>query len=284
MRWFTTQPKRNEIQEKALEHALSIYNSDPEKYKDTMFCPYCGEPLVKTDEKRRLQTLSEHVSGDGSYASEKDVYVCPGNYYGENIPGCKYGALHIWNGDWFGENGGSYSSDFWMETYEKKKNGDEEAINLLHEDWELSQRSALNTFECETQTSIYNEGLTKGKRLPAWITFNLIQLTLNYDYQADRFGQVTKTNITLGFLKKDKHFRDGFSIVGTWPWDTWKYLYRKFNRSRKYANKIKDKEKRLKALKEAYDSSINRDFIYKAFEWTARNILHPFEYKKIQQL
>ena len=36
MKWFITQPKRTAMQEKALETALAIYNSDPEKYEDTM--------------------------------------------------------------------------------------------------------------------------------------------------------------------------------------------------------------------------------------------------------
>lgn len=42
MRWFNIQPKRLEFQQKALERALEIYNSDPEKHKNTMFCPFCG--------------------------------------------------------------------------------------------------------------------------------------------------------------------------------------------------------------------------------------------------
>lgn len=55
---FNFQPKRTKLQEKALKRVKEIYNSDPQKYENTMFCPYCGSPLVKSGQMRRFETLT----------------------------------------------------------------------------------------------------------------------------------------------------------------------------------------------------------------------------------
>ena len=114
MRWFNRQPKRNALQQKALKIALHIYSSNPEKYKNTMFCPYCGQPLIKSGNQRNFQTLSEHVSCPNSTPIPKEEYICSaeGLFNGQFLfngdtdtqIGCKFGILHAWNGGW--EKGG----------------------------------------------------------------------------------------------------------------------------------------------------------------------------------
>ena len=80
------------------------------------FCPYCGQPLIKSGEKRKMETLSEHVSC--SSVSEKEVYVCSA--------GCKFSKLHIWNEDPFGdERGNSFISDYWHECFNKSKDNED---------------------------------------------------------------------------------------------------------------------------------------------------------------
>jgi len=291
MRWFNHQPKRNELQQRALETALRTYNSDPKKYRNTMFCPYCGSPLIDSGELRRLQTLSEHVSGDGSYATLKNVYICSAEgilnnqYLTEGDPesqlGCKYGILHCWNGGL--EGGGSYPSDFCKKLWDIEK---QSFVNYrvieqyLHEDYKNDFSSALNTFNCNSEVSIYLKGLRRTRYLPAWLTFNLIQLTINYSYEADDFGRVTKTWIHLGFLKKDGNC--GFYIVGIWPWHTWNFLNRKFKRNLKQAKKIKDKgeDKYMKALMKAFEPSANKSLIYRIHhKWIS--LIHPRLYKSL---
>lgn len=275
MRWFIKQPKRIELQQRALETALKIYNRDPKLHKDTMFCPYCGQPLIKNGKQARLQTLCEHVSGDGSYASLKDVYVCSaeglfdGQYLLEGDPesqiGCKYGILHCWNGGF--EAGGSYTSDFHKKLWDMEK---ESFINYrvisqyLHEDYQYDFKSALNTFDCCSEVYIYHKGLRDKRYLPAWLTFNQIQLTIDYSYEADNFGRVTKTWIKLGFLKKDDNGNRGFCIIGNWPWHTWSFLNREFKRDMKVVKKQKAKNvDHMKALLKAFEPSFNQSWIYR---------------------
>ena len=105
---FNLQPKRSPLQERALRKAKELFNSDPEKYKDTMFCPYCGSPLVKSGNQRRMETLSEHVSNPNGTPSLKDEYVCSAEGLfnkqyllsddAESRLGCEFGILHSWNG------------------------------------------------------------------------------------------------------------------------------------------------------------------------------------------
>lgn len=267
MKWFITQPKRNAMQEKALETALAIYNSNPEKYENTMFCPYCGQPLIKSGEKRKMETLSEHVSC--SNVSEKEVYACSAD--------CKFSKLHIWNEDPFGsERGNSFISDYWRECYHKSEN-DEELKKYLDEDTDNKFISALNSDVCENEVSIYKTGLKRTLTLPLWLTINSIQPYFEYAYVANKFGQVTKCAIYLRFWK----IEDEYSRTEIIPfWDTLEFLNFKFNRTRKRALAYKTEVDKMQGLLKAYKFSNKDSFSYRLFAWyiTKR---HYFEYKNV---
>lgn len=289
---FNIQPKRTPLQERALKKAKELYNSDPEKYKDTMFCPYCGSPLVMSGLQRRMETLSEHVANPNGTVTLKDEYICSAEglfehqYLSKDEPderlGCEFGILHSWNGGW--EKGGSYVSDYWHKLYAMSK---ENIVNKrvidewFHEDYQHQHSKALNTFECQSQTSIYNIGLIKCIYLPAWLTFNLIKLTLDLHYDANNFGEVTSTSVTLGFLKKDKGFRNEFCILGTWPWHTWSFLNDRAKRHFKLAKKITDEKKKAKSIAEAMNIGGNDAFIYRLHQ-DYMYLIHP-KYAKLMK-
>ncbi len=286
---FNLQPKRTPLQERALRKAKELYNGDPEKYKDTMFCPYCGSPLVKSGNQKRMETLSEHVSDPNGTPTLKDEYVCSaegiyGHQYlrdGSNKRlGCEFGILHSWNGGF--EKGGSYANDYWRELYELSE---QSVVNKrvidewFHEDYKHEHKNALNTFNCQSSISIYHTGLKECILLPAWLTFNLIRLKLDFHYSANNFGEVTSTSVTLGFLKKDKGFRNEFCIVGSWPWHTWSFLNKKAKRHLKLANKIEDEQEKAKYVANAMNISGNDAFIYRLHQ-AYMYLIHP-KYKKL---
>ena len=289
---FNIQPKRTPLQERALKKAKELYNSDPEKYKDSMFCPYCGSPLIKSGQQKRMETLSEHVSNPNGTPFLKDEYVCSAegifnHQYLIDGPderlGCEFGILHSWNGGY--EKGGSYTSDYWHKLYAMSK---ENIVNkrvidaYFHEDYKHEHKNALNTFECEAQTSIYNEGLKKAILLPAWLTFNLIRLKLDFHYTANSFGEVTSTSVSLGFLKKDKMLRDyEFCIVGIWPWHTWSFLNDSAKRHFKMVKRCKDEKEKAKMIAEAMNISGNDDFIYRLHQ-EYEYLIHP-KYAKLMK-
>lgn len=288
---FNIQPKRTPLQERALKKAKELYNSDPEKYKDTMFCPYCGSPLIKSGNQKRMETLSEHVSDPNGIPSLKDEYICgaEGTFNRQYLIsgsykrlGCKFGILHSWNGGF--EKGSSYASDYWRELYELSE---QSIVNKLviddwfHGDYQHEHYAALNTFECQSQTSIYNTGLKKDILLPAWLTFNLIRLKLGLHYEANDFGEVTSTSVTLGFLKKDKNFRNEFCIVGQWFWNTWSYLNRKAQNHFKHAKRIANEKKKAKTIAKAMNISGNDAFIYRLHQ-DYMYLIHP-KYAKLMK-
>lgn len=286
---FNFQPKRTKLQEKALRRAKEIYNSDPQKYKNTMFCPYCGSPLVKSGQMRRFKTLTEHVSNPNGTPDLKDEYVCSAKgvfehqyLYGSNkdeTTGCEFGILHTWNGGY--ECGGSYASQYWHELYAMSK---ESIVNKrvidqwFHEDNKHKHFNALNTFECEMQTSIYKVGLRRCYYLPAWLTLNIIQLTINLEYTANKFGEVTSTNATLGFLKKDDNTKD-FCIVGDWPWNIWKYLTNETDFNFKKAKQAKTEKDKVKHIAHAMNIHANDTWVYRLHQWY-EYLIHP-RYAKI---
>ena len=286
---FNLQPKRTPLQERALKKAKELYNSDPEKYKNTMFCPYCGSPLIKSGSQKRMETLSEHVSDPNGIPTLKDEYVCSAEGISnhqyllsgsDKRLGCEFGILHSWNGGF--EKGGSYTSDYWHELYELSKQSivNKRVIGAyLHEDYQHKHQNALNTSECQSQTSIYNTGLKECILLPAWLTFNLIRLKLDFHYSANDFGEVTSTSVTLGFLKKDKAFRNEFCILGNWPWDTWSFLNREAKRHFKLAKQIGYEPEKAKTIAEAMNISGNDAFIYRLHQ-DYMYFIHP-KYAKL---
>lgn len=282
---FNIQPKRTPLQERALKKAKALYVSDPQKYKDTMFCPYCGSPLVMSGKQRRMETLSEHVSDPNGTPSLKDEYVCGASClfdrrylldeHKDAQDGCEFGILHSWNGGY--EKGGSYTSDFWHKLYGMSK---ESIVNkrvidaYMDEDYKHEHKAALNTYECSAQTSIYNCGLKNAILLPAWLTFNLIRLKLDLHYVANDFGEVTSTSVTLGFLKKDKSFGDEFCIIGQWWWATWRFLNRNTRRHLKRAKRISEEKEKAKIIAEGMNISGNNSFIYRLHQ-NYMYLVHP---------
>lgn len=285
---FNIRPKRTALQERAIRVAKELYESNPEKYKDTMFCPYCGQPLVKSGNRRRMQTLSEHVSDPNGEVSLKDEYICSAEglferqYLIGDDPdsqvGCEFGILHSWNGGW--EKGGSYSSNYRSKLYKMSK---ESIINkrvldqYFHEDCSHEFKEALNTDACEYSVSINNTGLPRFYRLPSWLTLNIIQLMIEMSYKANKFGEVTGTYAKLGFLKKSG--MDGFSVHGEWFWNTWFFLNRKAKHNFKRAKKITDEERKAKVLAKAMNISGNDAWVYRLHQWY-EYLIHP-KYAKL---
>lgn len=272
MRWFNIQPKINKLQKEAQRKAIQIYQSDPKKYRDTMFCPFCGEPLIDSGKTRALETLSEHVCGCNQ-VSQKKVYVCSHEGFYKNITGCKYGVFWVWNGPegiYDYEAGGAYYSDL---RYELVKRSKDDILSDVLSTYLISERSyrvltsALNTQECKSEVSIYNEGLPTRKVL---LEIGKFKLTLEFTYKADRFGRVNKTYINLGYVWKNS--------IGIWPWKTWRFELKRY-RNRKKMTK-KGSENYYENLLAVYSHSPNRSWRYRVFE----KVIEFIHFKEVKDL
>lgn len=281
---FNIQPKRTQLQMNAISTAKRIYESDTEKYKDTMFCPYCGHPLVKSGKQRRLQTLYEHVTNPNGTPSLKDEYICGAENYAEkqylmnddadSRIGCEFGILHSWIGDY--EPGSSYSNEYINKLYEISS---ESIVNkrvieqYLHEDRTHEFENALNTDACAYSVSIYRKGLPYLIRFPSWLTLNIIQLFIELSYTANSFGEVTETYANIGFFKKLDDNND-FIVYGQWLWKTWRLLDSHTKNELRSADKIPIEEHKAKALAYAMNINYNDGLVYRLHQWY-EYLIHP---------
>lgn len=78
------------VLDKAKEHNSKIENKRLKE--NTLYCPYCGKPLVSTGKYEHLQSLDEHVISPNSLPTKKEVLVCPDK-------NCKGHTVGKWTGD-----------------------------------------------------------------------------------------------------------------------------------------------------------------------------------------
>jgi len=187
-------------------------------------CPACKTKLIVGEGTKRYETLCEHAIDPNGEPPERQYLVCP-NYK------CAISSSDVfW--DWYGSAYGSYKLS-------------KHCINGL--------TSPFGSIERKNEIEIYKRGVTRKTMLPSWITFNIFQLYIDYHYTADTDGNVIKIRRSLEFLKKDDKGR--FLYGGSWWWGTFKYLWKKFKRNRKYKSRNEFKK------------SFNRAFVYRAFEF-----------------
>lgn len=276
IRWFNIQPELNSFQKLALERAKKISGRYP---KDTMFCPFCGSPLIPSGEERKLTTMSEHMSD--TEPSAKYVYVCANKF--SHIQDCKCGKLYEWLKSIC--NGSHYASEFRKKICKKRDEYDfdlEVYYKLISECFDMNQ-AALNSVARQESIELYGYGLPTCISLPSWLTFNKIQLYVEFHYQANLWGEVEKTHISLEYMKKDNLTGD-FSIKGTFPWTIWESNHKQS----KYALEELDDmnmsdSRRVELLEELFGIYYNKSISFKLYTaWM--KLWHPIYYKELVSL
>ena len=277
---FIWQPKRNDRQIEALKNAKRYFESDPDQYADTMFCPYCGEPLIKSGQKRRFETLSEHVSNPNETPSLKDEFICSAkgilnHQYKSDMIGCEFGILHAWNGDTYGglESGGNHVSEYWIELLKltRKDIVAKRVIDAwMHEDQRMEFSAALNSYECEIQTSIYHKGLKdKVFVFPESWKYNIL---IEFKYNANSFGEVTEIHTDTHLVRVD-HLEGSYTMKKFNYIDTWKYLYESDKSNINTANNYLEKgnmKQYYHHIHEVLKDPYNNDLIYRIHTKYAR--------------
>lgn len=285
LRWFNTQQNLNPLQKKALERAKRISVNYPH---NTMFCPFCGSPLIKSGKQYPYETMLEHVCGDGTQQpSLKDEYICSNEeerkeiFRNEDALGCDYGIVNSWiDGIEAGSTyGNSYSRKLW-----DLQNKNEFYAKFRHNEMKMFS-TALNTHNKKMTIEIRKEGLRDMVRLPSWLTFNLIQLILEFSYEANEWGEVKKTYISLGYLYNDGNDSDGFNTYGIWPWRTWSWLYCESKNALKLlkSDKVMSVDQRKQSLKQLFGICLNDSWQFRYYtKWMS--LWHPKYFKELKKL
>lgn len=216
----------------------TIIDIDPNS-KTHLCCPYCGS-ILEPGEKKRLQSLDEHVMCPNDNPTYKDTYYC-------TLESCKLGKRHCWAAD--GESyriypnygNASFIEDVENHCKSVEKNYYSSAINS-------SARSEEGTgfnysdFEYKHKVNLHPI-LCFYKSLPY----------LDINYPMTRSGKLISIDFSIGYLRKDpRRPNNGYCIVGTSFIHGIRFIFNDYKKKRNKKNF--DKKKYVENL-------INRDYV-----------------------
>ena len=158
---------------------------------EKLHCPYCNNELIQ-GEDQKFETLSDHVSDPNreDYPKRRtwicDNHECPVSLDSE--------AFWDDSGDFYG----------WPKGYKFKDDLD----------------SAYPSIARQLDIEIYKKGLKSQKLLSPAFMLWILQPMIEYNYEANESGEVTKKWIKIKWLKKDcwyKKDRFGYHISYSFP-------------------------------------------------------------------
>ena len=171
---------------------------------NTMYCPHCGRPLVKTDRMEPLMTIDEEISGTNNI-SNKPVYKC----ITEDCPG----QYLMWNG----------YGDAYTDINIEDKTAYKLAYNMSHNQFGEWTSDAINSLSFK----INNESQLKKE-----IHFNIFKVfgfipVITHQYELDGFGKVISVRYKLDYwIKTD----NGGYYIKPSLWRRLKYKCWKFRK------------------------------------------------------
>jgi hypothetical protein len=167
-----------------------------------MKCPICRSELLVTG-KAYLQTLNEHVTGDGEQCSIKNKYQCCNN-------GCIAFRGPCWNED----------GDFYSMTYEKIGKEVKKVREEISKDKFIDGlKSAIGSFARKMDIECYKHDEDIYIRLvPTKKYFTGIKI--EWQYEANEDGEVLSRRWKIRIIIKNGHYISGIHMF--------LYMFRKF--------------------------------------------------------
>lgn len=222
------------VKEKGFDVAVSI---NMREENNGWLCPCCKSP-VEINGTERYETLLDHVSNPNREVyPERDKYQCTND---ECITR-KNDIFWDYHGDRYGRIKGELGGD----NYFIDKND-----------------APFGSYSRQANVEIYKKGLKSKTYLhPAWCMW-FLQPYIEYEYTADKNGNVLSTRRKIKFLRKEKG-RENYLIHFSFCWHTWSFLFSRFKRHIEYYKK----DGNINELKSAFEHSYNRSWEYRTFEW-----------------
>lgn len=196
-----------------------------------MLCPCCKSEIIIGSEKR-YQTLDEHVCSPNDDSPMRLTLIC-------SEPSCiTRGHDVFWDAD--GDMYGGFTiPDF---TFIGGNN------------------SPFNSLARRLNIEIYKVGVKDKTELsPAWL-LGFYQPIIQWEYQANENGEVLKRSFSIRYLKKAGGKK--YSVYVTPFWETARFLWDRFKRSRDNYRKTKSQF----ALEQMFKEANNRAWVYRTFE------------------
>lgn len=202
------QPKKTNKYKLAIKAAKENHKEAKDKY--TMYCPYCGAPLIATDRLEKLETLDEHVSG--AEVTPKTVYKCS-----EECISGQY-AKYNYMGESYFDCSDLNSPEMRKAVY-KVLYHDTDAFDskVGYPSWSLD---AINSISYSSHCSVYHPG----KRDRIALKFKKNQKVfpvISFDYKYGYFGEALTVSpkiewIVNGYVEPSIRRRFCWKIDDTW--------------------------------------------------------------------
>ena len=236
---------------------------------DEMTCPFCGQPLKKIGEEH-IMSLEEHVYAPNSIPSKKPVGVCVNN----NCKFRHYFKYSLYNGEAY--HTAMYDNHFFDNNFNVKTMHQNE-----FEELNTYRISAGNSVSAACDVAVYKQGQIQDILFSPILTFGIVRPILEFSYDANKQGEVTKTRIALKFLRYDKDLKE-YSVYKT------SYLNMLFFVIKENINTIKNTEKLSKddLVKIFGDKDIygRPKKSYKKIATTIIRFIYPSLYKEYKTL
>ena len=198
---------------------------------ENWLCPVCKSHVV-IGEMRRLETLGEHAMDPKAEPCLKPEYKCSN----------KKCITHKYEIIW----------DYYGGLYVGKYKGYDEVKYISDND------APFGSSQRKSNVEIFKKGLKDIKYLHPVLTLWICQLYIEYHYESNKNGEILKMWRTLGFNKKEKG-KFSYPYRGSWPLNTWKFLWKQHVKLSKHNNK--------RNLKKLFEKSMNRSFNHRSFEF-----------------
>lgn len=216
----------------------TIIDIDPHS-KTHLCCPYCGS-ILEPGEKKRLQSLDEHVTYPNDEATYKDTYYC-------TIDSCMLGKRHCWNAN--GESYRIYPNYGRPSFIEDVEN---HCISIEKRYYSSAINSNARSEE-GTGFSYSNFEYKHKVDLHPILCFYKSMPYLSVSYPMTKAGELISINFSVEYLRKDPNRpNNGYCIHGTPFVRGMKFIFNNYKKERKKKNF--DKQKYINNL-------INRDHV-----------------------
>lgn len=217
--------------------------------------PFCGNPLIKNGEQRKLEMLDEHVFD--AEPTLKDVYICSND-------SCAFGHYRMYN----------YFGDGYMRNPSEFRNLDIATKKLFHEYSMYATNSDGFRIDCE----ISGRGQLREIRLHKLFMFGFGQPIIEFEYAFDKAGNVLKRNFYLGkYIKYNKELKtDTYEILDI------ALLISGINRDIRTIKHFKKSNNAATWLKEVFEFPHTKTWYYRANTYIIR-MLFPLTYHKYRK-
>lgn len=238
-------------------------------------CPFCGHALKLTDEKRRLQSLVEHVSDPNGQPTYKSVGVCSNDE-------CEMGRFWMYN--YYTGEAYRRIDKYYTYFFEQGPDGQPDIYKYRSDEHKALAKKmdkfimcAGNTFECQAMFSINKAGLIGDIYLHPLFALGIRQPVIEINYECGYRGNIRNRSYKLRFLSWD---HGSFSVYKYSTFTRFFHILKsRLKSAKRFKRLLKEPTPSTERLRSRYDNAFTlryapNDKTTRAAIWCVK-ILYP---------